>query len=395
MNNAAKESTFHKVAEKYPDFPKLLILKIDLYHRGVVFSDAVMEKLGPKNLGPMILRDGTSVLTIPDKDKADAYVIDVMDEDDKIGIFYQGEFIDEIAFSPRPQFYDNTTSRGKPMNFVASARPQRLDIWVHRICDFWKGGNQCKFCSVNNVFKDKLDFMGGPYLDPKDVAETVHEALKEPGRFSQITLTGGANHGEDLTFDAETEHYIEILQAIGENFSGRRFPSQLLSCGLSKKQLKKIHDETGLLSYCPDIEVWNKDLFGWICPGKEKFIGWDGYVKSMLDAVEIFGAGKVFTNIVGGCETAQPHGFKTMDEALKSTLEGCEYLAKHGVAMMSLVWKPVKGSLFHGQTPPPLEYYVRLTKGLHDIRVAYGLEIHSDDYKHCGNHADSDLCRID
>jgi hypothetical protein len=114
----------------------------------------------------------------------------------------------------------------------------------------------------------------------------------------------------------------------------------------------------------------------------------------MLDAVEIFGPGKVYTNIVAGCEMAEPHGFKTEDEALKSNLEGCEYLAKRGVSMMSLVWVPVKGSAFKGQKQPSLDYYVRLVKGLRDIRVAYGLEVHSDDYKHCGNHADSDLCRI-
>lgn len=123
------------------------------------------------------------------------------------------------------------------------------------------------------IFKERVKSKSGVSLNPRDIYETVSEALKEPGRFSQITVTGGTNPGEDGTFESETERYIEVLQAIGENFSGRRFPSQLLSCGLSQKQLKKLHDETGLLSYCPDIEVWDKERFAWICPGKEKFIG--------------------------------------------------------------------------------------------------------------------------
>jgi hypothetical protein len=92
---------------------------------------------------------------------------------------------------------------------------------------------------------------------------------------------------------------------------------------------------------------------------------------------------------------AEPHGFKTVDEALKSNFDGCEFLAKRGVAMMSLVWRPARASLFRGQKQPPLDYYARLVKGLHDIRSAYGLKVHSDDYKHCGNHPDSDLSRID
>ena len=43
----------------------------------------------------------------------------------------------------------------------------------------------------------------------------------------------------------------------------------------------------------------------------------------------------------------------------------------------------------------PLEYYVRLTLGLHDIRRSYGLSSEDDDYKHCGDHPDSDLERTD
>jgi hypothetical protein len=393
MTEKKKDLTFKEVVLKYPDFPRLIILKLDLYYRGVVYSDNVVEKFGGKNPGPMILRDGTSVLTIPGKYQIEPYEIDILDG--KTGIFFEDEFIDEVDFTPDPEFYGKTTSRGTPMQSLATARPQRLDLWVHRFCAFWKGGKQCKFCTVNLIFKDRVKSKRDVSLDSRDIYETVREALKEPGRFSQITVTGGADPGEDGSFDFEAQRYIEVLQAIGENFSGRRFPSQLLSCGLFKKQLKRLHSETGLLSYCPDIEVWDKNLFSLICPGKEKFIGWDGYVRSMLDAVEVFGKGNVYTNIVAGCEMANPHGFKTMEEALKSNFEGCEFLARHGVAMMSIVWKPVKDSKLYGQKQPPLEYYVRLAKGLHDIRAAYGLEVHSDDFKHCGNHADSDLCRID
>jgi hypothetical protein len=394
MLNIKKDLTVKEAALKYPDFPKLILLKLDLYRRKFVLADKVVKRLEGRPPGPMQLRDGTSVLTRPGKYQLEPYILDEL-ESGSLGVFFQGEFIDEIDFSPVPDYYGKKTSRGTLMQSVAAARPQRLDMWVHQTCDFWKGGKQCKFCSVNKVFKEQVDATGEESLDTQDVVETVREALKEPGRFSQITVTGGADMGRDGSFDSETQRYIDILQAIGKNFKSRRFPSQLLSCGLSKKQLKKIHDETGLLSYCPDIEVWDKKLFAWICPGKEKYIGWDGYVRSMLDAVEIFGKGNVFTNIVAGCETAQPHGFESIDKALKSNLEGCEYLAKHGVAMMSLVWGPVKWSVFHGQKQPPLEYYIRLTKGLHDIRAAYDLTVHSDDYKHCGNHADSDLCRID
>ncbi len=91
---------------------------------------------------------------------------------------------------------------------------------------------------------------------------------------------------------------------------------------------------------------------------------------------------------------AQPHGFKTIDEALRSTLEGAEFLASHGVTMVHTVWLVKPGSYFQDQQAPPLEYYVRLAQGLHEIRARYGLSVDFDDYRRCGNHPDTDLARL-
>ena len=44
---------------------------------------------------------------------------------------------------------------------------------------------------------------------------------------------------------------------------------------------------------------------------------------------------------------------------------------------------------------PPIEYYVALAKGFHDVRASHGLVAFEDDYKMCGNHPDADLERTD
>jgi hypothetical protein len=59
-----------------------------------------------------------------------------------------------------------------------------------------------------------------------------------------------------------------------------------------------------------------------------------------------------------------------------------------------IVWVPRPGSVFRDQKNPSLEYYVRLARGLHDLRVRYGLRADFDDYRRCGNHPDSDLSRL-
>jgi hypothetical protein len=403
------------LSEKYADVPKSIILKLDMQRRGIEFTEATSDATctpyyrGPEVTafsnkdstvrpfpGPILLRDGTSVLTGQhDSQFLKPYTIDHID-----GKFYaldNGERIDEVDFSPRPEFYGKMTSRGIPMESIAWSRPQRLDLYPYRYCHYWDTRDQCKFCGFFTDLKTHKQLAGDSYakvVHPEDIYETVREAIKEPGRFSQINLTAGTDYSGNVPFENEVERYVEVLQAIGRNFKTRRFPSQLIAPAYSKQQVKRLYDETGLSSYCPDIEVWDKELFKWICPGKEKWYGRDYWVKSALDAVEIFGKGNVYTNFVAGAEFAQPHGFTSIEQALDSNFEACEYFARNGVVYLSIVWRPGRGTGLAGQQQPPLEYYVRLIRGLVEIRKHYGLASDNDDFKHCGNHGDSDLERL-
>lgn len=190
------------------------------------------------------------------------------------------------------------------------------------------------------------------------------------------------------------DYYIEILKAIGENFKVRRFPSQLISTAFSEKQLGRLYEETGLTSYTADIEVLNEEKFNWICPGKAEWIGYREWKNRLVRAVDVFGRGNVNTGIVGGVELAKPYGFKSEEEALKATLEEAEELAASGVSTVYMVWMPRPQSHFHDQRNASLEYYVRLARGLHDLRKKYRLSVDFDDYRRCGNHPDSDLSRL-
>ena len=79
---------------------------------------------------------------------------------------------------------------------------------------------------------------------------------------------------------------------------------------------------------------------------------------------------------------------------IKSTLEEAERLAEQGVTSVYIVWVPRPGSYFRDQQNPSLEYFVKLARGPHNLRVKYGLSADFDDYRHCGNHPDTDLYRL-
>ncbi len=406
------EPTLDEVLARNPGFPRLVAIKIDAQRRGVHYTDRAIAAVDPSkhqlrgsyifgsrdaSLTPLpeslVLRDGTTILTDPTPLAQGPYVVDFLDG--RFWLVDGGEPIEPIALWPKPAYYDLKTSSGIPMKYVVTARPQRLNIFQSSACHFWGNGNGCKFCDINTHGKQQKTELGIPTrLEPRDVYETMHEALKEPGRFTGICLTSGTDfRGSDL-FDSEVDHYIEILQAVGENFRTRRFPSQLIGTAFSERQLERLHAQTGLMSYTSDIEVLDERVFGWICPGKAEKVGYREWKRRLAAAVGIFGRGNVGTGLVGGVELATPNGFTSEEDALAATLAEAEDLATKGVTTVYIVWVPRPGSAFRDQRNASLDYYVRLAKGLHALRVKYGLSADFDDYRRCGNHPDTDLSRL-
>ena len=405
-----KRKPFVEVCEKYKQIPKLIILKTDIQRRGIRFSEKLIKEINPQiyqvkqrsfsreavgNIPvSFMLRDGTSVIvrnTLKRNGMEMPYQVDV--EDGKF-IVRDGEWVEEeIFFWEKPDYYDKKTENGIPMWKIASARPQRLDINPYQYCDFWKKASGCKFCEIASTFLKNKE-QKPMYVDASDIFETVKEALKEKGRYTSIFLTGGSICGGEEPFDEEVDLYIDILKRVGELFKTRRFPSQLIGTAYTKKQLSRLYENTGLMSYTADIEVLNRELFQWICPGKSQYIGYDVWKERLYQAVEIFGKGYVNTGIVAGVELAKPKGFRAEDEALSSTLKEAEELMKNGVSVVSCIWRIAGGSVFADQSPPSLEYYVRLIYELDKMKRKYGFNSGMDDYRRCGNHPDTDLARI-
>lgn len=410
MPTRTKLEEMEEALVRYPDFSPYILLKLSMVRYGAVLTDAALDQLqsplysfgslepfgidfegrpaGRSMPGAILLRDATNVYINYGEAYDNPYVVD-WDSDRNAFVLKEGDtLIDLVDFVPRPAFFGKRTSKGTPMEAVADVRAQKLILTAFQRCRLWEGGNQCGFCAF---------FTGGHSLgevDCGDICETVEEALKEPGRFSEIYLSGGTDFSGDPPFSNEIDRYIRIFSAISSMFS-RRFSSQLMAPAYKKADLERIYRETLIDSYCPNIEIWDKRLFQILCPGKEKWIGHDEWVKRTLEAVEVFGKGKVFTQVVAGAELAAPHGFSSVEEALESNFEACDFYAKNGVIYLSTIWRPHRAARLGFQPMPPLEYYIRLSKGLHEIRRQYGLYTTNDNYKHCGNHPDSELERLD
>jgi len=404
--------TFTEVVQKYPELPRLVILKTDVQRRGVHYTASALSALDPDvhsitgthifgtrdgkiDARPesLLLRDGTSIITTPTPLDQHPYVVDLLDG--RPFLLDDGKPLEEVDYWPRPDFYAKTTASGVPMKNIVSSRPQRLNIFPYRYCTFWNNGKGCAFCDIVCQMKKGKNELGiPPRLEAAEVAEVVGEALKEPGRFSAVFLTSGSITAGVQPFDDEVDYYIEILHEVGKHFTTPKYPSQLIATAFTKAQLERLYHKTGLMSYTADIEVLDEGLFNRYCPGKAEWIGYREWKRRLVDAVEIFGRGRVSTAIVAGIELAKPHGFTSEDEALAHVLDEAEELADKGVSTVFIVWSPRPDTTLGDQKNASLEYYVRLAAGLHGLREKYRLPIAFDDYRHCGNHPDTDLSRL-
>jgi hypothetical protein len=410
------ELSFEQVAAAHPDFPRIVIRKMDTALRGVTITKRALERakeegalydagadFGQKTpkpiLGGAMFRDGTVVLGLEELylqfptnivRKGSPYTLDEIDG--KLWLVDGGAPVEEVFFTPVPAFFGKKTSRGTPMLKMASPRfPCTLFIRIYNVCQFWEEKAPCSYCSF---VKQKETVYTPESL--QDLRETMDEALKEEGRWSVLFLSGGSDPRGSSAYQNTADEYIKTLNLLRGCFGTEKVYARIVANAFPKDQLLRLK-EAGAVTYEPHLEVWDEKIFELVCPGKAKYFGRQYWIDSALEAAEVFGKGNVCTQFVGGVELVPPHGFKTMEEGLRSTLEGVEFFARHGVASSFFMLWVVGGSILHaqGQQPPPLEYHIRLAKGVREIQRKYGLRMDFNNYRSSSGRPDVDLARLD
>ena len=430
MKENNHELSFEEVAKKYPDFPRTIMRKIDTALRGVILTERALERAKEEGalydastdfaqpvVGGVFFRDGTYVLGLESITRGfhapsatlvrsgEPYLLDLvdgklwlLDGEPRSCTQGRGEPVEEVYFAPVPKYFYKKTNQGTPMIKVISSRaPNRISINISSgYCHFFKEKLPCKFC---NVIPWSLEKGLPPLANLEDIYETVNEALEEEGGFTSIHLIAGSDPRGGEFYENEVNEYIKVLRTLqrcfGSAFGGEKINAQAIASAFPREQLLRLK-EAGLSAYRSNLEVWDEKLFQWVCPGKAKYFGRQYWIDCILSAVEIFGRGNVFTQLVAGAELARPYGFKTIDEALESNLECVDFFARNGVYTTFCILWVDRGSVFYKekQKLPPLEYYVRLAKSFNEIRRKYRLSADFNDYRRDGFHPDTDLARL-
>jgi len=375
---------------QFPDVHPNIVLKTDVLRQGLKISESAQREFNGrddilwrgfhifsydsdspkvyKNKIPMgfHLSDGCNI-QIRTNEKS-PYTMDYIDGE--FVLSENGETIAEkLYFDPKPKWYDMKFHDGLPVAAVVQGfSGEYMFMTINRYCELWKKGNQCLFCDINAFFKAQRageeDVVAR--LEPDVLAEALALAREVDPRYRlAIVITGGTILG---TYRGQTEidFYCSRLNAIREKLQVW-IPSTFQIDPQDDEGWRRLHD-TGVGSVQPNIEVWDENLFAWICPGKDKLVGRDQWIKRTIRGVDFWGRGLIQPNFVIGVEMAQPHGFKDVSSAVKSTAGGWDFLMSHGVLPRYNQWTIESGSAFADQQRPPLEYFIEVQKAYTELR---------------------------
>jgi hypothetical protein len=264
-------------------------------------------------------------------------------EDGAYYLNHAGVPLFEIFFEKKPKYYDKTTSDGKKMSRVVQyVGRSKITVSFSNECALQDKGLDCLFCNINATKKTFGELQGLEMKNPKQIAECVKAAYEEG--FRRFTVTGGF-----IPERREVEYYIDVAEAVREETGLDDFKGQgVIGAPLDLDVIDK-YKAAGFNSISTNMEIWDKNIFKTICPGKEQICGGrDNWVRVLEYEAEVFGRGNVRSTFVAGIEPKS------------SLLEGLQYLIERGIVADPSQWNPNPGSALEGHRAPTAEWFYDL-----------------------------------
>jgi Radical SAM superfamily len=271
---------------------------------------------------------------------------------------HEGTDLTPVTLSPRPEWYEATTTNGKSMTRIGTLQGTYLGIYPAKVCEYWtaKPKVNCKFCSVG------LN-LGVDDADDKSVDE-VMEVVRAARRESGITYVDfNTGHYEGDTYLDILEPYIKRIKKELGLLVGVQAPPH--------RDLKRYDGlrELGVnrVSFC--FEIFDPVRFREICPGKHEEYGLDHYLEAIRYCATLGQKGPRrepwVTNgeIIAGLEPPE------------SSIRAIDWITSVGAIPTVCVFRPLLGTDLEDEAPPRTEDLVPVFRRLYEACMERGLPI--------------------
>jgi len=292
-------------------------------------------------------------------DKSSPYIIEY--ENAQFYLTHKGNELFPIEFTHRHEYNNLKTSDGSPMSHVVSFNGDGTAFVAYsNECALKEKGLDCLFCNINATKDTYGEIQNIKWKYPKQIGEAAAAAYKFGAK--HITISGGF-----VPERREVDYYIDVAEAIKEHTGLEDFNGTAVIGAPQDLEIIDKYKEAGYRTIAINMEVWDRNMFKAICPGKDQECGgYDHWVNALEYAAKVFGHGKVRTSFVAGIEPK------------KATLEGVEYLASKGIISLTSGWNPNPGSALEGHRTPEPEWHFDLNQRVFEIFRKNGFTF--DDY---------------
>lgn len=349
------------------------LLKLELYCKGLRIDDSFFAE---ESDARQIMRTRAGLgsgleLILPDGLWTNAPVVEpfaahspyiLFRERDRLVIRRDGdrEPIATVEAAPKPTWYDRKTSSGKPMRHIGSLQGTYLGIYPTKVCEYWleKPKSNCKFCSVGlNLGVDDAD-----EKSVDEVIETVVAARDESG-ITYVDFNTG--HYEGDTYLDSLEPYIQrVKEETGLLVGVQTPPHHDLSRYATLKAMG-----VNRVSFC--FEIWDRERFQEVCPGKHREYGLDRYLGAVRHCAELGASSKRLSfdpwvsngEIIAGLEPPE------------KSMEAIDWITSVGAVPTVCVFRPLAGTDYRDVPPPETESLVPVFARLYEACMDRGLPI--------------------
>ena len=295
-------------------------------------------------------------------------------EQEKPILCYQNQPFADTEFHPYPDFYQSKLTSGKKISQIAPVLEWGYLIYltIFRLCQYWGRDEECQYCDINENYRQQKK-AGKEYTGVKNIKDILEalSIIKEKDSVTRaITITGGSITS-NLHGKKESDFYLDYITAISKKF-GKHWIIKAVVEAYELEDCKKLK-QGGIQIYHPNYEIWDQQLFKQICPGKERFVGWQEWMNRIVASADIFGPANVIPNFVAGVEMAQPMGISNVHEAVESTRQGLEFFMSKSIMPRFTTWCREPLAHLKDQMAPPLEYYAKLLLVWRDTMEKYQL----------------------
>jgi uncharacterized radical SAM superfamily protein len=346
------------------------LLKLDLFCKGLRLDDScTIERDGGRKIlrtraglgsGLELILPGGLWTNVPVTERfaADSpYTLSC--ESGRYLLRWLDEEVAAVTLSPRPRWYDRTTSSGKTMTRIGTLQGTYLGVYQAKVCEYWTTKPEkvnCKFCSVGlNLGVDDAN-----EKSIEEVLEVARAARRESG-ITYVDFNTG-HYAGDTYLDLLEPYIVRIKRELGLLVGVQTPPHRDL------KRYDRLR-ELGVnrVSFC--FEIFDRQRFAEICPGKDTEYGLDFYLEAIRYCAALGKHGRRdepwVTNgeIIAGLEPPE------------SSIRAIDWITSVGAIPTVCVFRPLSGTDLANLPPPSTAELVPVFRRLYESCMEHRLPI--------------------